>query len=97
MQSSKKSNGKSRRVSYKHYARIINKHKRDLYDRYKIKEIGIFGPVVRGEQKKQSDIDILVEFDETPGLLRFIQIDLVHKKALKHQLRDIILNEVIYV
>jgi predicted nucleotidyltransferase len=29
----------------------------------KIKEIGIFGSYVRGEQKKKSDVDILVEFE----------------------------------
>lgn len=96
-------------MTYKRCARILKKHKNDLQERYKISEIGIFGSVVRGEQKKNSDIDIIVEFDEVPGLLRFIRIenhlctilnhkvDLVHKKALKHQLRDTILNEVIYL
>lgn len=104
-----KKNGNNRKMTYKRCARILKKHKHDLQERYKISEIGIFGSFVRGAQKKNSDIDIIVEFNEVPGLLRFIQIenhlctilnhkvDLVHKKALKHQLRDTILNEVIYL
>ena len=31
--------------------------------KYKVKRIGLFGSFVRGEQKKNSDIDLLVEFD----------------------------------
>lgn len=84
-------------------------HKKDLHERYKVKEIGIFGSYVRGEENKRSDVDILVEFDEIPGLLKFIQledylgamlkhrVDLVHKKALRAELRNIILSEVSYV
>ena len=104
-----KTNGKGRKRSYEHYARILKNHKQSLRKRYKISEIGIFGSYVRGEQKRGSDIDVLVEFEEIPGLLKFIQlesylgevlkekVDLVHKKALRPQLRDIILGEVIYV
>jgi len=32
--------------------------------KYKVKRIGLFGSYLRGEQKKDSDIDILIEFDE---------------------------------
>ena len=38
----------------------------------RIKEPGIFGSYARGEQKRGSDIDILVEFDELPGIFQFI-------------------------
>jgi predicted nucleotidyltransferase len=34
-----------------------------------VKEIGIFGSFVRGEQEEASDIDILVEFSEPIGFL----------------------------
>ena len=109
MKKSSKTAGRERRVTYKHYARILRNHKQSLRTRYKISEIGIFGSYVRGEQKRGSDIDVLVEFKVIPGLLKFIQlenylgevlkerVDLVHKKALRPQLRDIILGEVIYV
>jgi len=44
---------------------IIRKHKKELREKYNVKEIGIFGSIVRGEAKEGSDVDILVEFGET--------------------------------
>lgn len=32
---------------------VLNLHQKDVRERYKIKEIGIFGSFVRGEQKKR--------------------------------------------
>lgn len=36
----------------------------DILRKYTVKRIGLFGSYVRGEQKKSSDIDLLVEFEE---------------------------------
>ncbi len=89
--------------------RILESHKAELREKYKIKEIGVFGSYVRGEQKKRSDIDILVEFDELPDLLRFIEIeryleklihkkvDLIEKTGIRPELKDIILRETVYL
>ena len=47
-----------------------------LRDRYGVRSLGLFGSYVRGEQKKGSDLDILVEFDERPlTLLQFIILE----------------------
>lgn len=109
MKSSSKKNGKARRASYKHYARMIGNHKRALRERFKVKEIGIFGSYVRGEQRKSSDVDILVDFDEVPDLLTFMgladylegilkkKVDLVRKPVIRKELREQVLNEVVYV
>ncbi|MEW6118439.1 MAG: nucleotidyltransferase domain-containing protein [Nitrospirota bacterium] len=43
---------------------VLEEHKDEVRQKYRIREIGIFGSFVRREQKKGSDIDILVEFDE---------------------------------
>src|SRR3989304_3925622 len=43
---------------------LLNEH-RDTLRKFKVKRIGLFGSYVRGEQKRQSDIDFLVEFDLT--------------------------------
>ena len=43
--------------------KILKGHKEDIKKNYEVKEIGIFGSYVRGEQKKKSDIDLVVEFD----------------------------------
>ena len=89
--------------------RILAEHKEELYQKYKIKEIGIFGSFARGEQSKESDVDIIVEFEEVPGLIKFIEIeeylskllgrkvDLVRKPAIRKELKDKILKEVVYV
>ena len=44
---------------------IINllKTNKDVLEKYKVKRIGLFGSYVKGEQKKKSDIDLVVEFD----------------------------------
>lgn len=88
---------------------ILRKHKQELKKRFKLKEIGIFGSFVRDEQKKRSDIDILVEFKEPIGLFEFMdleeylmkilgaKVDLVSKKALKPRIGRHILQEVIYI
>jgi predicted nucleotidyltransferase len=57
--------------------RTITEEKEDLRKKFQVKEIGIFGSYVRGEQKKKSDIDILVEFEEPTNLslLDFIRLE----------------------
>jgi len=40
------------------------KNNREILKKYGVKKIGLFGSFVRGEQKKGSDIDFLVEFEE---------------------------------
>lgn len=88
---------------------IVEKNKPKLAAKYGIRRIGVFGSFARGEQKRRSDVDILVEFDEVPGLLQFVRIedhlrrligrkvDLVRKEALRPELRDRILGEVVFL
>jgi len=87
----------------------LKKHKEEVIRDYKVKELGIFGSVVRGEQGRRSDIDILVEYYELPDLLKLIElerllqrilrkkVDLVEKSGIRPELRDRILNEVVYI
>ncbi len=96
-------------LSLKEINKVLKEYKKDISEKYKVKEIGVFGSYVRGEQKKRSDVDILVEFDVVPDLLKFIEmerylqrllrkkVDLVRKNALRPELKDIILNEVVYI
>ncbi len=88
---------------------ILKKQMPDLAERYKVKSLGIFGSFTREEQKQRSDMDILVDFSETPNLFEFmdleeylsktlhVQVDLVPRGALKGQIGQRILNEVILV
>jgi len=89
--------------------KLLAKHMEILEEKYKVQSIGVFGSFVRGKQKKRSDIDILVEFSETPDLFEFMdlqeylqeilgsKIDLVTKDAIKPLIKDRILSEVVYV
>lgn len=87
----------------------LKEHKPLLAEKFKVKEIGIFGSLVRGEQSDASDIDILVEFSEPVGFFTFIdledylseilsaKVDLVSKKALKPHIGKNILRELVTV
>ena len=44
-----------------------------LKEKYAVKSLAIFGSYIRGEQKEESDIDILVEFNKPIGLA-FIEL-----------------------
>jgi len=87
----------------------LSEHKEELQKKYKIREIGLFGSFVKNEQNTKSDIDILVKFEVTPTLLKFIslenclsdllgiKVDLVMKRALKPTIGKTILEEVIFI
>ncbi len=42
---------------------IIREHK-EILKKYRVKSVALFGSYVRNEQKEDSDIDLLVEFEE---------------------------------
>lgn len=85
------------------------RHKSVLQEQYKVRELGIFGSYTREEQTENSDVDLLVEFSETPSLLKFVnlenylsdnlgvKVDLVHKSGLKPRIGERILAEVVYL
>jgi predicted nucleotidyltransferase len=93
----------------KEIKRTLLRHKAELHKRFKVKTIGVFGSYVRGEQKRGSDVDVLVEFEEPVGLFEFMRlefylsdllgakVDLVSKKALKPIIGEYIEREVVYV
>jgi predicted nucleotidyltransferase len=91
--------------------RSLSEQLPELHARYGVKSLGIFGSFVRGQQKKRSDIDLLVEFnDEVPvtlvsfvalerelGTLLGHRVDLVERDTLKPVIGKRILEEVILV
>lgn len=70
-----------------------------------VKKAGIFGSYARGEQKKRSDIDVLIQPAKNMSLLGFVEIkleleetlgrkiDLLSYKGIHPLLRKQILNE----
>lgn len=88
---------------------ILKEHKKEICDKYNVIEIGVFGSYARGEQRKRSDVDILIEFEETPDVYQLIdledylqkilkkKVDVVRKRAIRPELKSIILKEVVNI
>lgn len=53
-----------------------------ILKKYGVTKAGIFGSVVRGEETKESDIDILVEINTRMSLLDFVGLKLELEDAL---------------
>lgn len=107
---SSKANSPSEKVrSLEDIRRTLEEHMPALTERHKIKSLGIFGSYVRGEARSTSDVDLLVEFSETPDIFKFMdleddltallgrKVDLVTRPALKGNRGDRILREVVPV
>ena len=85
----------------------LKKHELEIKERFGVKKIGLFGSRVKGEQKKTSDIDILVEFIE-PNFDHFMdlsffledlfgnRLDLITTKGISPYMVPIITKEVVW-
>ena len=83
--------------------------KPQILQRFRAKEIQLFGSSVRREQDPGSDIDILVDFEDgadlfdLTGLAIFLEdelqqkVDVVSKRALREELQESILNEAVAI
>ena len=54
----------------------------ELRTRYGVRSLSLFGSYARGEQTPESDLDLLVEFDEVPGLFAFSEMQYSLEDAL---------------
>ncbi len=78
-----------------------------LCEQYNIKFLGLFGSYARGEADPNSDIDLLVEFSETPSLFQHVgieqslsetlfnnkKVDLVQRKSLNKYIAPHVLKD----
>lgn len=86
----------------------LGKYKEHLRQKYKVKNLGIFGSYTRNEETDESDIDILVDFEGDIGL-EFIdladeleeilghKVDLVSKAGVKPKYLNYVLEDLVYV
>lgn len=78
-----------------------------LQTKFHVRYLGVFGSYVQGTFRKNSDLDVLVDFAQAPSLFEFIQlesdlsallgvkVDLVMKNTLKPLIGKHILDEVV--
>lgn len=101
--------GKAKILSSSKILRILNGVKREARLKYKAQIKGVFGSYAKGEQRKESDIDVLVEFDEganlldLTGLSLFLEeklnchVDVVPESAIRKEIKESILREAAYL
>jgi len=89
--------------------KTLEKLREEIRRKYKVKAIGVFGSIIRDEQKETSDIDVLVDFEDDAdlfdlvGLSLFLEeklkqkVDVVSKRALREEIRDTVLKETAYL
>ncbi|MBL4656976.1 MAG: nucleotidyltransferase family protein [Flavobacteriales bacterium] len=87
---------------------LLIENKRKLFEKYHLRTLGIFGSYAKNQQSKDSDIDILVEFEKPIGI-KFIdlaeelekllntKVDLVSKNGVKKKYLDRIQQDLTYV
>ena len=88
---------------------IIKNSKPEMQARFGVNKVGLFGSYAREQQRRRSDIDILVSFSRDIDLFDFLdlreyledrlqqKVDLVIESALKPAIGKRILSDVEYV
>ena len=88
---------------------LLRQHEPILKERFGVRKIGVFGSFARGEDRPDSDVDLLVvfrkgqkTFDHYMDCKLYLEelfgrkVDLVMKDVIKRELKKPILSEVIY-
>ena len=96
-------------VTFEQIYRTLQQDFNKLQKQYSVKTLGVFGSYVRGEATKNSDLDVLVEFDGELTFRNYMdlkffledlfkrKVDLVIKEDIKPKIREQILGETVYV
>lgn len=95
--------------SFDEIRHILHSHESELRLHYGISGMSIFGSVVRGEARDDSDVDILAFFCQPVGLLRLIdaenylsellgsKVDLIPADEIRPELQEIVYREAVPV
>ena len=95
-------------IDKKSISNILIANKSHLFSKYHLKSIGIFGSFTREDFTEESDIDILIEYEQPLGI-EFIdladelerilnhKVDLVSKNGVKPKYFKEIQKDLIYV
>ncbi len=90
---------------------FLSQNKKYFRDQFHLSKIGFFGIYARGEQRNDSDLDLIVEFEEnTPNLYELklslreffrrkleIEVDICREKYIKARIKESILNEAVFI
>ncbi len=89
---------------------LLSNQKKSIYKKFGVIDMAVFGSYARNEQKKESDVDIVVKlkqeyktFDNFIELRFFLEeilgkkVDLVTREAIREELQSKIFSEAINV
>ena len=87
---------------------LLSQNKSDLQNKFKVRRMALFGSYARGDQRLDSDVDILVDIDPSVGLefvtlaeqieqLLGLPVELVSRRAIKPNKLKYIEQDLIYV
>ncbi len=83
--------------------------KSEAKEKYKAEIRGVFGSYARGESHRSSDVDVLVDFEESADLLDLVglalfleeqlkcKVDVVPLEDIRQELKESILQETLYI
>jgi len=87
------------------YMNLLREKMPQLQEEYQVKTLAVFGSYLQQNEDEESDLDLLVEFRQTPTLFQFIrlenyltellgvEVDLVMKDSLKPSIGERVLKE----
>lgn len=88
---------------------LLSSQREDIFFRFGIRKLGVFGSAARDDMRSDSDVDILVAFEDPPTFDRYMDlkaylerllgtnVDLVTEEALKPRMRPIIEKDLVHV
>lgn len=88
--------------------KTLSSHKAEVFDLFRVKTLAVFGSYARNEQRNDSDVDILVEFNSPVGIefidlgnylerILNLRVDLVSRNGIKPKYFRQIEGELKYV
>ena len=88
---------------------VLEGVKEEIKHKYKAEIKGIFGSYARGDEKENSDIDVLVDFEESADLFDLVglglfleerlhcKVDVVPQNSLREEIKPHVLKEIVYL
>ncbi len=95
-------------INKENITNLLKANKLDLLAKYHLKSIGIFGSFTREDFKNDSDIDILIDYEQPIGIefvdlaeelekILNLKVDLVSKNGVKPKYLEEIQKDLVYV
>lgn len=75
---------------------ILSEHQDELRRKYGVKSLALFGSVARNDATERSDVDVLVDFEQTVTLFDLVALQLDLERLLAVNKVDVVMRDSIY-